>query len=71
MQKIIKIEGMMCPHCEARVKKVLEELDGVAEALVSHTDGTARLTLSAPIADEVLAKMITDNGYKVLGISAG
>ena len=69
MKKIIKIEGMMCPHCEARVKKVLEEISGVTEAIVSHTDGTALVSMSVEIADEVFTKVITDNGYKVLGIS--
>ena len=69
MKKIIKIEGMMCPHCEARVKKVLEETAGISEAIVSHTDGTAIVSMSAPLSDETLAKIITDNGYTVVGIS--
>ena len=70
MEKILKIEGMMCPHCEARVKKVLEETNGVCEAIVSHKDGTAKVIMTSPLTDEVLAKVITDNGYKVLEISA-
>ena len=70
MEKIIKIEGMMCPHCEARVKKLLEETAGVASAHVSHTDGTAIVTLNTPVADDVFEKLITDNGYKFLSISA-
>ena len=69
MEKTMKIEGMMCPHCEARVKKVLEEIEGVSEAIVSHTSGTAVVTMTAPVADDVLTKVITDNGYQVLGIS--
>ena len=69
MKKTIKIEGMMCPHCEARVKKILEETAGVTEAIVSHKEGTAIVSLSAPIADAALTKLITDNGYKVTDIS--
>ncbi len=68
MEKIIKIEGMTCPHCEARVKKVLEELDGVIEAVVSHKKGTAVVKLSFPVANNVLAEVIADNGYKVIDI---
>ena len=69
MEKTMKIEGMMCPHCEARVKKVLEELEGVSEAIVSHTSGTATVILSAPVADDVLTRVVTDNGYQVIAIS--
>ena len=69
MKKIIKIEGMMCPHCSGRVKKVLEEIEGVAEADVSHERGDAIVTLSGKVADEVLVSTVTDVGYKVLGIS--
>ena len=68
MTKTMKIEGMMCPHCEARVKKVLEELPEITEAAVSHKDDTAVLTLSAPVDNEKLTGVITDNGYKVLDI---
>jgi len=66
MKKTIKIEGMMCPHCEARVKQLLEEIKGVSQAVVSHKEGTAVVTLTEEIADEVFTKVITDNGYKVL-----
>lgn len=66
MQKTIKIEGMMCPHCEATVKKALEELPQVANAEVSHEKGTAVVTLSADISDDVLRKTVEDKGYKVL-----
>jgi Cu2+-exporting ATPase len=68
MEKTMKIKGMMCPHCEARVKKVLEELPEVAEAKVSYKKDTAVLKLSAPVSDEVLTKVITDNGYTVVSI---
>ena len=68
MEKTMKIEGMMCPHCEARVKKTLEALDGVTEAVVSHTSGTAVVTMNAPVADDVLKKAIEDQGYPVLEI---
>lgn len=68
MEKTMKIKGMMCPHCEARVKKVLEELPEVTEAKVSYKKDTAVLTLSAPVSDEVLTKVITDNGYTVVKI---
>ena len=68
MTKTMKIEGLMCKHCEARVKKTLEKIEGVAEAQVSHTAGTAILTLSAPVENEVLKKAIEDQDYTVLGI---
>ena len=68
MEKTIRIEGMMCPHCEARVKKILEETDGVDSAIVSHTEGTAVVILSASVSDDVFTKLITDNGYEVTEI---
>ena len=68
MTKTMKIEGMMCGHCEARVKKVLETLPEVAEAVVSHETGTAVLTLNSEIADEVLKKTIEEQDYKVMSI---
>ena len=68
MTKTMKIEGMMCGHCEARVKKVLEALPEVETAEVSHEDGTAIVTLNAEISDEVLKKTVEDQDYKVLGI---
>lgn len=67
MEKTMKIEGMMCGHCEARVKKCLEELNGVSEAKVSHTDGTAVVTLSAEVSDDVLKQAVEAQGYTVLG----
>ena len=68
MTKTMKIEGMMCGHCEARVKKVLEELEQVTEAVVSHENGTAVVTLSGEIDDDVLKKAVEDQDYKVLEI---
>lgn len=68
MEKTMKIEGMMCGHCEARVKKCLEALAEVTEAAVSHEAGTAVVTLSAPVADEVLKKTVEDQDYKVISI---
>ncbi len=68
MERTMKIEGMMCGHCEARVKKTLEAIDGVAEAKVSHTAGTAIVTLSAAVSDDALRKAVEDQDYKVLGI---
>ncbi len=68
MEKTMKIEGMMCGHCEARVKKCLEALAEVESAAVSHTEGTAVVTLSAPVSDEVLTKTVEEQDYKVLSI---
>ncbi len=68
MEKTMNIEGMMCMHCEARVKKALEAVEGVASAAVSHESGTAVVTLSADVADDVLTKAVEDQDYKVLGI---
>lgn len=66
MEKTMKIEGMMCPHCEGRVKQVLEALDGVQAAEVSHEKGTAVLTLTSEVSDDVLKKTVEEQGYKVL-----
>ncbi|MCI6464500.1 MAG: heavy metal translocating P-type ATPase [Faecalicatena sp.] len=68
MEKTMKIEGMMCGHCEARVKKSLEALAEVDAAVVSHEAGTAVVTLNAEIADDVLKKTVEDQDYKVLEI---
>lgn len=68
MTKTMKIEGMMCGHCEARVKKCLETLEGVTEAAVSHEAGTAVVTLSGEVSDEVLKKAVEDQEYKVISI---
>ncbi|MCO7145001.1 heavy metal translocating P-type ATPase [Coprococcus catus] len=69
MKKTMKIEGMMCGHCEATVKKALEGLDGVASAEVSHETGTAVVELSADVADDVLKKTVEDKDYKVTAIN--
>ena len=68
MEKTIKIEGMMCGHCEATVKKSLEALEGVDAADVSHEKGTAVVTMNQEIADDVLKKTVEDKDYKVLEI---
>ena len=68
MTRTMKIEGMMCQHCEARVKKVLEALPEVAEAVVSHEAGTAVVTLSAELANDVLKKTVEDQDYAVLSV---
>lgn len=68
MEKKLIIEGMMCGHCEARVKKVLEELDGVKEAKVSHEHGTAVVSMTEEISNDVLIKTVTDQGYEVTDI---
>ena len=68
MTKTMKIEGMMCGHCEATVKKTLEAIEGVEGAEVSHENGTAVVTLAAEVADEVLKKAVEDKDYKVTGI---
>lgn len=68
MKKTMKIEGMMCGHCEARVKKVLEGLPQVNEAVVSHEAGTAVVTLNGEVEDTVLKKTVEDQDYKVLSI---
>ena len=68
MQKTMKIEGMMCPHCEAAVKKALEALEGVESADVSHEAGTATVSMSAEVADAVLREAVEAKDYKVLGI---
>lgn len=68
MEKTMKINGMMCGHCEASVKKALEALSEVKEAVVSHEAGTAVLTLNAPVADEVLKKAVEDLDYEVVSV---
>ena len=68
MNKTIKIEGMMCGHCESTVKKALEAMDGVSAAEVSHTAGTAVVTLDKPVDDTVLKKAVEDKDYTVTGI---
>ena len=62
----MQIEGMMCPHCEAHVKKALEGVAEVREAIVSHKDGTAIVTLDADASRETLKKAVEEQGYKVI-----
>ena len=70
MTKTVKIEGMMCEHCEASVKKALEKIDGIESAEVSHTAGTAVITLSRDVDEAVIREAIEDRDYKFLGIEA-
>lgn len=69
MNKTIEVKGMMCGHCEATVKKALEELPQVEEAKVSHTDGKAIVILSEEVEDDILKKVIEDHGYQVTKMS--
>ena len=68
MKKTLKVEGMMCMHCEARVKKALEAVSGVESAVADHAAGTAVVTLSAPVAEEALRAAVEAQDYKVLGV---
>ena len=68
MTKTMKIEGMMCPHCEARVKKTLEGIENIESADVSYADGTAVVTFVAPVADDVLKNAVEEQGYTVIDI---
>ncbi len=66
MEKTLKIEGMMCPHCEATVKKTLEAIDGVESVTASHTEKNAVITLSKDVSDDVLKKAVEEQGYTVI-----
>ena len=66
MKKTMRIEGMMCPNCERHVKKALEALPGVEEAVADHKSGTATVTLKDDVADSVLKSAVEEEGYKVL-----
>ena len=68
MEKTLTIEGMMCGHCEARVKKTLEGIEGVTEAVVSHEKGTAVVTLEKEVADSVLKEAVEAQDYKVVSV---
>ena len=68
MTKTRKVEGMMCTHCEARVKKALEAVPGVESAAADHAAGTAVVTLSAPVADEALRAAVEAQDFKVTGV---
>ena len=67
MTKTVKIEGMMCMHCEAHVKKALEALDGVISVTASHAEGTAVIESSVEIADEVIKATVEGEGYTYIG----
>ena len=68
MKKTLKIEGMMCGHCEMHTKKALEALDGVAKAEVSHKTGTAVVTLEKEVSDDALKQVVAEQGYEVTDI---
>ena len=68
MKKTLKIEGMMCGHCEMHVKKALESIDGVKNADVSHKFGTAVVTLEKEVPNDVLKQTVSDQGYRVTDI---
>ena len=68
MKKVMKIEGMMCGHCEMHVKKALESLNGVTEVTANHTEKTAVVTLNDNVSNDVLKKAVEDEGYKVISI---
>ena len=69
MTRTMKIEGMMCEHCEARVKKALEKLEQVESAQVSHTNGKAVVTLKTPVEDALLRQAVEDQDYQVKEIA--
>ena len=69
MTKTLQVKGMMCMHCEARVMKALEAIEGVESAVADHEANTAVVTLSADVADDVLIKAVEDQDYKVNGIA--
>ena len=69
MTKTMNIEGMMCGHCEARVKKALESVDGVSGAVVSHEKNEAVVTLAKEVDDEVIKKAVEEQDYKLLAIN--
>ena len=68
MKKTMVIKGMMCGHCEANVKKTLEAIPQVEEAVVSHEAGTAVVTLEKDVSDDILKQAVADQGYKVTDI---
>ncbi|MBR3358228.1 MAG: cation transporter [Solobacterium sp.] len=69
MKKTLNVEGMMCEHCEARVKKALEKVDGVKCAVADKDAGTAVVELEKDVADEILIKAVEDQDYTVKGIA--
>lgn len=67
MTKTLKIEGMMCSHCEAHIKGALEKIDGVTSAVTSHEKGTAVIELSKDVPEDLFKAAVTEAGYKYLG----
>ena len=65
MEKVFEVKGMMCHHCENHVKKALEAIDGVTEAIASHTEGKVTVKLSGDVADDVIKSAIVEEGYEV------
>lgn len=65
MTEVLHVTGMMCPHCEAHVKKALEAVEGVAIAVADHTAGIVTITLSAPVQRETLCRVVQEQGYTV------
>ena len=68
MEKTMEIKGMMCGHCEARVQKCLEQLDGVESAVASHVNGTAEVTMTKEVPNDILRKAVEEQDYQVTGI---
>ena len=66
MEKTMEIKGMMCGHCEVTVKKALEKIEGVEEAIVSHEQGTAIVKMSEEVSDELLKQVVEDRDYEVV-----
>ena len=65
MEKVFKVSGMMCGHCENHVKKAVEAIEGVTEAIASHIEGTVTVKFSAPVSDEAIKAAIVEEGYEV------
>lgn len=68
MKETVRIEGMMCPHCEASVKKALEAIDGIESAEVSHEKGTAEITLSKEVSADVIQQAVEARDYKFISV---
>ena len=67
MEKVFKVEGMMCPHCEAHAKRAVEAIEGVSSAVASHTEKTVIVTMTSEVSDEAIKAAIKDAGYEVVG----
>lgn len=70
MEKVYGVEGMMCPHCEAHVKKAVEEIDGVVSCVASHNEAKISVSLSKEVPDESIQKAVTEAGYTFKGLQA-